>query len=391
MDSIGDIRYRTYPSGKAYKEIYNACDECGKGRWQMYSAKCISATMCRSCSLKIRHSTNKEWVEKLQSGIRRRWDKPGAKELASNRMSGENNPFYGKKHSDEELEIMSRPRGNYIGGKLYDIRVGHTNDWGYLIGLVLGDGCIVKTKGGNYKVVVDSTKPEIVDKFYECAKSLNMNCHYGIAEYIIKKSSLESINKRIGEKEIRYRAEICSKRLYMWLRPYKYEDYHFTVPTIIYNDNRNDMLTGFVSGFYDAEGGIYRGSSENSFSIECYSKHKSNLEQIQKCLSIIGINSYISVRNDRHACRLIIAAYKDRIRFMEMIRFRIDRKQNLLNNMGITKKQHYDKDAYNTSMELIKSGMSYHEIEQITNVHHSTLAVWKHLHNKSKIIASSLL
>lgn len=363
MPNIGDARIRTYQSGDRYRQVFVACVQCGKGRWQVYRTKGTNRPLCCVCAGKKRME-NPIFKEKILAGSRRRWAVPGARGEMRKMMSGGNNHFYGKKHTEETREILSRPR--------VKVNIGHTREWGYLIGVVLGDGCISRTNGGNYKVTVSSTIPEIVDIFYDCVRKLGLHCGYEITTI---KPELRAKSKIKSDATIRYTATLLSKKVYCWLRPYKYEDYHFTVPDIVYR--HKDMLCGFLKGFFDAEGGIYPTGSNNGYSIECYSKHKSNLEQVKRCLDILGIESYIQVRTDKYLSRLIIANYKDRLFFKDLIGFKIERKADRLNKMGKPRNNTYSQETHEYAEKLISEGVESREIAKLTNVNIQTIGVWR--------------
>jgi hypothetical protein len=355
---IGDMRIKEYSSGAKVKQYYMACEDCGNGRWQV---KGISnrKKYCRSCALKREFANNPNHKKAILLGSKKRWDREGERERMSNNMKGSKNHFYGKTHTKRVLTIMSKPRTI--------IHVKPIMDWGYLIGIVLGDGWL-KERKGSYVVGVSSTRPEIVKKYHEVCKSLGLHSGY----YCVK-------NK---DKSF-YCSEVCSKELYNYLRPCKSEDFHFHVPKIIYKNK--SMMYGFLRGFFDAEGGVYKtNSGDSTMSISCWSKHISSLVQIRDLLKIGGIQSYLHKENKKNqiSARLNISDYENRLLFSNLVGFRIHRKQKQLDNMEKPFGERYAKEQYEWAMELRRKGYQYPEIQKITGVNKNTVAVWYHKKKK---------
>ena len=345
---IGDTRIRYSKAGVKYKETLIACVQCGKGRWQVYRP-INDRPICRSCSLS-NDWKNPELRAKHLAGIAKRWAKPNAREIMSGQMKGENNHFYGKKHTEKTKVLMGKPRIKFTWKP--------TRNWGYLIGLVLGDGSISKTTK-NHKIAVASTQPEIVDKFYECCQRLKLHCcRYG--------------SQNNGES--RYVSEVVSKRLYLYLRPYKSADFNFTVPDMVYR--HETMLRGFLRGFYDAEGGVYK-HSQSGMTIECWSKHLSNLIQIQDLLHIINIRStLIKEKKASTTARLTISEYDSRVLFRDRVGFDIMRKQTIFDNMKPLICKTHSIELYNRAISMREAGYMYREIETQIGVNRNTITGW---------------
>lgn len=354
MDNIGDTRIKVYSNGDKYKQTFVACIQCGLGRWQALSHGKSNRPICRKCST-TNNWKNPEIKEKRVQGLIKAWEKPEmekVKKLRSESMSGNRNPFYGKKPSQKVIDALSKPRVN--------INVTHSKDWGYFIGLVLGDGCIVKTKK-NYKVVVGSTRPELIDVFYECCNNLKVHCIKCDRPY---------------RDHHEYDAEVVSKKLYLWLNPYKDSDFHFTIPEMVYR--HTNMLRGFLQGFFDAEGGVYKHrETVNAFSIECWSKHIENLAQVKELLDILGIRSYLHKEKKKNiTSRLFICNYQDRVKFKELVGFRIKRKQDVLDSMEEPKYKCHSLDKYKIALLLRQKGLTYKEISERINVARDTITGW---------------
>lgn len=345
--NIGDTRISVYPSGAKYRQILVACVQCGKERWQEYRSKGSNRPLCSVCAGK-KKMESPSFKEKILAGSRKRWDRPGEHERMSESMQGEKNHFYGKAHSPEALETMSKPRVN--------VNIGHNREWGYLVGLVLGDGWISQGKK-SYKIGVSSTRAEIVDKYYDCCCKLGIHC----SRYFPNGHHV---------------AEVVSKKLYLYLRPYKYADFHFTIPEMVYK--HKEMSRGFLRGFFDAEGGVYPSKdSQTGVSIECWSKHIDNLIQVKELLGMLGIESHLHPEKKKQiSARLFISDYKNRVLFRDLVGFKIIRKHQRLLNMKPPIGQDYTIEQYNQAMDLRGRGFTCYEIQKLTGVNHNTVAGW---------------
>lgn len=362
---IGESRVRiSVKGGQRRKETFIACIGCGKGRWvTKHDAK--TKLRCQSCATKNGWK-NPIIRENRTLGLIQSWEGADARrELFRTKYSGVNSKNYGKHHTKESIEKMAVPA--------FKVNILPTREWGYFIGVTLGDGCVTRGSAGNYKIIAASSRPEIVDLFYESAKRLGLHCLYGI-----RKSKAKGYSKVDG---IRYDATVLSMDLYYQLRPCKQDDFTFYVPQIIYSNN--EMISGFLQGFFDAEGGVYKSStSKNGYNISCWSKHIENLMQVKTLLKMLGIESYLH-RDDRKSrntvsSRLTLSDYGNRMLFKEFVGFRIKRKQDRLDNMQkpVCAKYHYTDEQYNRVLELRLKGLKYEEIVKETGVKYSTLARW---------------
>lgn len=226
---------------------------------------------------------------------------------------------------------------------------------------------------GIYRVSVSSTRPEIVDKFYECVQKLGLHCGYEL-QHLTEEKKAKMIART--DSDIVYRATLQSKRVWRWMRPYKYDDFHFTIPDIVFT--HKEMAKGFLQGFFDAEGGVYPANKSNSVNIQCWSKHISNLEQVQRLLAVIGIKSYAYEEHKKStSARLTISDYDNRMRFRELVGFRIKRKMDRLNEVREPLKVKHSQEIKELAESLIKEGKSGREIADITKVNIATIGVWR--------------
>lgn len=358
---VGDIRTKVYdngyPCGNKHKQIYHACVDCSKTRWVDIKHGEPANKRCHSCAAKLKATD--EWKMKILEGSSKRWARHGEHERMSNNMKGDNNHFYGKKHSSKTIAIMSKPRTK--------IEIKPTTDWGYLIGLVLGDGWLNYRKG-SYRVGVSSTLPEIVDCFKNVCERLEIHASsFKTCEY--------------------YCTEVCAKELYKYLRPCKYKDYHFIIPSQVYKSKT--MAYGFLMGFFDAEGGVYKAKGGNSTSIQCWSKHIENLKQVRDLLNKVGINSYLHKEKKQNiSARLCISDYGNRCLFRSLVGFRIERKQKRLDDMNRPSGNNYTVEQYEWAMKLKNEGYAAPMIQKITGVNKNTIGVWYHNKGKGHMIRS---
>ena len=346
------------------------CIQCGRGRWQILKHGASDRPICRACSSSNRMK-NPIYKEKILAGSKRRWARLDERERISKMMSGENSHFYGKTWTKEMRKLLSRPR--------VKVNIGHSQEWGYIIGLVLGDGCVRQKSNGNYEVVVASSRPEIVDLFYESVLRLGLHCIYGI-----RPVKAAGFSKSVG---ICYDATVSSKKLYLYLRPYKYDDFHFTIPDIVYR--YKEMACGFLQGFFDAEGGVYlvKNSLVNRGNIQCWSKHLDNLIQVKRLLAVLGIESYVHEEKKKSiSTRLSISDFANRILFRELVGFRIKRKQERLDSMKqSTRHQSYTAEQYHKAIELREQGCTAYEIQSQTRVNHNTAIGWYWAKDKGRL------
>lgn len=242
------------------------------------------------------------------------------------------------KHSSPTTEFKARP-----------VNIVPTREWGYLFGLVLGDGFISETKNRNHRICVESTQMETVDLFWGAASSLGFN------PYFTKRNRSRILPNGKEVNDVNYRILFDSKIVYDFLRPYKKPDYVFEIPSLV--SKTQDALCGFLQGLFDAEGSVSHGA------IRLSSKHLSNLVQIHTCLDLLEIKSYIYAYPMKVPV-LIIMDFDSRMRFKSLIGFRLKRKQAKLELMKAPKHHYYSEEDYLKALELRKSGYNFKEIGQ---------------------------
>jgi DNA-binding transcriptional regulator WhiA len=287
--------------------------------------------------------------------------------ISSGRNKGVNNPFYGKKHTLETMTKIAlvknlNPKNILKRAIENNIKIEPTKDWGYFIGIVLGDGWVNK-KG--YSIEVGSTVPEIVDAFRDVCKLLNLPF-----KYVARNCKVRPKNKR----GITIRCTVVSKKINGFLRNYKKPDFHWEIPQMVIENE--DMLTGFMQGIFDAEGGVYL-YKKGMCTIELSSKHESNLKQVQKYLyKEYYISSSIIDSQTRTAAKLCINEYTNRNEFKEQIGFRLKRKQDKLDCMT-RKRKIYSTKTYLYVLMLLDRGFSTKEIIKRAKVEKHIIYAWR--------------
>ena len=266
-------------------------------------------------------------------------------------VKGVLNPFYGKKHTLEarrkmsinhwskrgispwnkglskETNVILRKVSEKVSHTLQTKRFGGKNiiqpsyALGYFSGLVLGDG-YVDTKC----IYVNSTKMELIKLFSNAAKDIHPSLRPIIDSRVVTRT-FPNGKKRT---DIQYRCRVYSKLLAKFLKQYKLDDYKWCIPEIFSN---KESKLGFLRGIYDAEGCVTRTIKNNwrGIRIIISSKHKENLEQVQKILQEFGIVAYI--QNGDKCYNLTIASKENVIKFYKKINFGLERKAKKLKEL----------------------------------------------------------
>lgn len=198
-----------------------------------------------------------------------------------------------------------------------------TFDFGYLCGLVLGDGYLFRTKNGNYRVGLETTDEELATIFVDITRKMGFN------PLLYRRSK----NRSFATGQV-YSNESCaitinSKQLYDLLRPFKKEDSFWDIPSFLFENE--EAITGFLSGIFDAEGTVQMGESGcSNGKIGISSKHKENLEQVRALLERSGLKAKIYPYTKPI---LVISRYSDKSLFYSKIGFRLKRKNQRLSKM----------------------------------------------------------
>lgn len=206
-----------------------------------------------------------------------------------------------------------------------EINLYPTQSVGYLCGLILGDGFIIKTKRRNYWICLETTKLDFRDFFKEAVKVAFPNLHCYLSERV-KKRKFPNGSVRTN---LTYLVRVDSKQLYQALCPYKRKDHHWTVPRFL---STKKSKIGFLKGIYDAEGGVAKKfiNNKGNGTIGLGSKHKQNLIPVAKLLKNLDIESRMYKDKASNCYRLCIIRKKSKILFKKLINFRLEHKRKAL-------------------------------------------------------------
>jgi len=230
--------------------------------------------------------------------------------------------------------INPRRRGWSAPWRILNIDLNPTEELGYFCGLIIGDGWIYKKKNAGYIIGFACSKSdkELLDIYLETIRKINPH----LKPYVLLKRNRSGF-KHLKKESYLWFVRFHSKILYNALKPYKMEDYRWTVPRFL---KTKASLRGFLQGLSDAEGSVLQVGRQKSVKIT--SKHKEGLKEVKKILKeVFGIDSSIwSDRNGRFY-NLVISKNESIKRFAERINFKLSRKRRKLRTVliGIENRQ----------------------------------------------------
>lgn len=199
-----------------------------------------------------------------------------------------------------------------------EISLNPTEDLGYICGLIIGDGSLFKTRVRNFGVRLESTDNELIQVFFNGVKRA-----FPHLNPFIQTRTKHRRFPNGKEYDTPTRTVIVySQLLYEALRPFKGEDFHWTIPTFLSTINSQ---IGFLIGIFDSEGSIHLSKGDKLPSVTVYSKHKTNLMQIKELLSNFGITSRMSPNREIWYLEL---SSVDPLRAERKILFRLPRKRS---------------------------------------------------------------
>jgi len=185
----------------------------------------------------------------------------------------------------------------------------------YVVGAVLGDGCLFYNKG--YQIQLVAKDREFVVYFGRCLTKL------------LKRKRMYPLFKRDGNKgwSKMYGMWATSKLLWLWLQNW---ELHKTVV--------KSHPDSFLRGLYDSEGSICKRGGKECLEVVLVNTRRELLEFAEGLLKKLGIDSYIYIINDRRknrrTCyRLSITGKDNLLLFYDKVGFTIRRKQQRLENL----------------------------------------------------------
>ena len=98
-------KFKNLLYGEGQKSVYRICKECGKGKWIRINTY---SDLCRSCATNNKNHPAKrpEVRKKMSESAKIKIFTDEHKANISKGITGKNNPFYGKHHSNETLKKM---------------------------------------------------------------------------------------------------------------------------------------------------------------------------------------------------------------------------------------------------------------------------------------------
>ena len=240
-------------------------------------------------------------------------------------------------------------------------------DLGWIVGTILGDGYIRRSKRMNYTIRLHSPRLEYCNLFMRVVK---------------RRFPVLAVTRCVrppsqGECGPQFFFEVNSKVLYEFLRPHKQKDYHWTVPSEI--KNSRDGLRGFLQGIFDAEGSV------GETCIEISSKHRENLEQLLPLLGSFSVIGKIYPHGDRHWI-LHIAGKRRATAFFKEIGFRYSPKQEKLRSLITYKRTLYTGGQYEKALSLAAQGISFKSVAKVVGIK-SDMTVWRWVKRGSRPLA----
>lgn len=188
----------------------------------------------------------------------------------------------------------------------------------YVVGAVLGDGCLFYSRGYWIQLVVKDR--EFVDYFSQClAKLLKRKEAYPLFER----------NDNNGQSKM-YGVRVASKLFWSWLKEWE-----------VHKNVIESNPESFLRGLYDSEGSICKYREKEHLAIILANTKRELLELAKNLLKKLGIDSRIYAINDRRknhkiCYRLVITSKDNLLLFYDKVGFTIKRKQQRLENLART-------------------------------------------------------
>lgn len=187
-------------------------------------------------------------------------------------------------------------------------------EWGYLLGVLCSDGCLLENK-----IVLLVKDIDFIEKFlavlskitkrqYNKKKRLNRRSY--LWETVIRDRELCNILSKIG----------------------KYRTKNWEVPEIVLNGN-NQIQRGFLNGFFDGDGSVHQGRQGRLLPVLVMSSsNQKALGQISQLLLDFGISCILmrayNKKYQKFYYRIYIGRKEDVMAYWEKIGITMPRKKN---------------------------------------------------------------
>lgn len=181
-----------------------------------------------------------------------------------------------KEGSLNKVETTDLKVGDYLPIVKKDYLYNHsfgTNDDGFLIGYLLGDGWLTETEDRSIiGFIVNKSQPEIKDKLQKIIQT------YG------------SIGN-FSDREKGWEITVTNKKLFDFVKNVcKYDKSKLSIPSIIWSESSEEFRKGFIDGIFSSDG--HFSTKENKISLT--SSKISLLEDIADLLGFYGIRTNLS-------------------------------------------------------------------------------------------------
>jgi len=276
-----------------------------------------------------KNSDTEKLIELWKSGSRA---KEVAVELGKTKSAVENRIFLMRKKgfinklSKEEF-LQHNKKGiqegkirRYENAENYLENINHSKDYGYILGVLCGDGFIT-IMGDRGSIGIKTTNKSFRDSFCKCLESV----------FNKKTKKLERFeNKTIGKykyENVKYyegflHSVHIGKSLIKKFGEFKEDKWN--IFNGIRKEESKEFLKGIAQGFFDSEGSIYK-KDERRKAIDMSSKNKVGLDGIRKILEVLGIETKLYTGKKEFKLRIFKKLEIEK--FINKIGSRIDRKK----------------------------------------------------------------
>lgn len=242
----------------------------------------------------LSESTRQKYSEEIKS----RWENKEYRQKMTERMIGENNPFYGKHHTKESKERMSLSN---IGKGLKQVNLTPSTNLAYILGSVIGDGNLSRSEKSRYHRIEFGVADEEFCKLVgDTLEKIGLHCSY------------RKRYKSDSNKSTMYCLQAGSKIFYNFVKQLKIDasksfNYLNTESTII----------AFLKGVYESEGCYYWKSK--SPTITFTNKDAKLLNLVKRLLQSLQFNPKLNYWQKYDGGKVTLGKQEEILRFLALI------------------------------------------------------------------------
>lgn len=240
-----------------------------------------------------------------------------------------------------------------------------TDDWFYILGLIVGDGSVYQDKRNNgyggVSISLSNRNEELLNRFREFGKSLNLHVLYE------QGNSTRPPSYKIFSKLLFH----IFNKFGLGVSP-KSKSLKLNFDIVFYPDN---YLQSLVRGLFDADGWVYHRKGKSGH-IGFSSTSKNLIEFVQYALLRYGIVCYVHERKPvtvytdskiiegkQTRFELTINNFRDIKRFQQLINFEHPEKRTKLNQLCLeSKTQHFNDDNIPNIRTILNNLMRFYNI-----------------------------